>query len=104
MGIDNVFYRNCYTNGLAIAPNPSPERWNLIEKVELKNSHVLKVKYLDATNFEGIKIMVFKGKYHERYLLDPHFTESIDSPIARFKPDDEGWELALNLAKSLSSI
>lgn len=57
----------------APAPNPQPSRWFLLEKAEFKNGHVLRVKYLDCTNFEGVKVMVYKGKYTHRKELDPHF-------------------------------
>lgn len=94
-------FHSCVTNYNAPAPNPSPSRWALIEKIEFTNSYVLKVRYIDATNFEGIKIMVFKGKYRYKAYLDPHFDCSNDSPIARFKPDSNGWDLAINFAKNL---
>lgn len=45
--------------------------------------------------------MVYKGKYIKRKEMDPHFYESNLSPIARFKPIKEGWEMACNLAKNI---
>lgn len=83
------------------APNPSPDRWNILEKYEYKNGYVLKVHYLDCTNFEGIKVMVFEGKYKKRKQLDPHFSKEKDSPIARFRPNKQGLKMAQELAKSL---
>jgi hypothetical protein len=63
---------------------------------------VLKVRYLDCTNFEGVKVMVYRGQFTTLpTMLDPHFSESWDSPIARFKPDAEGIGLAKMLAESL---
>jgi hypothetical protein len=61
----------------------------------------MKVKYDDCTNFEGVKIMVFKGQYKNRIWLDPHFAENEKAPIARFKPTSEGWDMAIKLAKAL---
>lgn len=104
MGL-SPFSKSCFTNSsISTAPNPSPSRWELMERIDFKNSYVLKVKYLDAINFEGIKIMVYKGKYKERAYLDPHFQEGNHSPIARFKPTLEGWSLAIALAETLSEI
>ena len=116
MGIG--LFRNCKTNyypssnfscsspsvasaAPAPAPNPNPDRWNLLEKQEYPNGYVLKVHYLDCTNFEGVKVMVFEGKFKMRSHMDPHFHESSDAPIARFRPDADGWERACKLAKSL---
>lgn len=105
MGI-SVLGRSCWTNPsspVAVAPNPSPTRWELVERVQFKNAHVLKVRYLDCTNFEGLKIMVYKGSYKKRKILDPHFESGKDlsSPIARFRPTRDGWNMALSLAESI---
>jgi len=95
-------FSSCFTNAaINSAPNPSPGRWTMLRKQEFEGGYVLKVKYLDATNFEGIKIMVYKGKYVEREYLDPHFSPGGDSPLARFKPTPEGWTMAIKIAGSL---
>lgn len=92
--------KTCWTNTIAKAPDPS--RWKLLERAVCPNAFVLKVKYLDCTNFEGIKVLVFKGGLKcFTGKLDPHFSNDSDSPIARFKPTDEGWQLAIELAKNL---
>ena len=48
--------------------------------------------------------MAFRGKMDptmgERP-LDPHFSESPLSPIARFMPTPEGWEHAMEFAQAL---
>jgi len=82
-------------------PNPSPGRYKIMDIDQFANAYVLKVRYLDCTNYEGVKIMVYKGRYKERLWLDPHFAEGEDSPIARFKPDEEGMYLARQLAENL---
>jgi hypothetical protein len=101
MGMPGPCSKSCFTNCQATAPNPSPERWTMLDKQSFNNGYVLKVKYHDCTNFEGVKIIVFRGVYREWKILDPHFSESYEAPIARFKPDDEGWRMAVELAKSL---
>ena len=99
-----ILGKNCSTNYTSLpapAPNPNPKRWVLLDKKDYNYGYVLLVKYLDCTNFEGEKIMVYKGHFSYRRHLDPHFTDSEDSPIARFKPNREGWIMACRLAISL---
>lgn len=96
-------FKSCstnYTSG-APAPNPDPKRWQILRKKQFKHGYVLTVRYLDCTNFEGVKVMVFRGQYEPRTHLDPHFSEAPDSPIARFRPDADGVAMAEALAKSL---
>ena len=92
------------TNNEEVAPDPSPERWTLIMCLEFDNAHVLVVKYDDCTNFEGLKIMVYRGNYIYRLYLDPHFADDEASPIARFKPTLEGLADAVSYAKSIKEI
>ena len=97
-------FGNCCTNSApeAIPPNPDPSRWTLIRKAEFYNGFVLEVKYDGCTNYEGRKIMVYRGNLDDDFLrgqLDPHFKNSHQSPIARFRPDEEGWESACLLAE-----
>lgn len=94
---------SCRTNSspAAVPPNPSPDRWAYIEHVQFDRAYVLKVRYHDCTNYEGVKVMVYEGKYRPRINLDPHFTAKSGSPIARFRPDARGWKLACVLAMSL---
>lgn len=97
-------FRNCSTNYSKLpapAPNPSPDRWELLEKCECSNAYALRVRYLDCTNFEGVKVMVYRGKYAPRRSLDPHFYDSPDAPIARFRPDAAGWATACVFASLL---
>ena len=73
----------------------------MVFKEQFENGYVLKVHYRGCTNFEGFKIMVYRGQYEERDILDPHFCDSPEAPIARFAPTSEGLLMALQLAKSL---
>lgn len=83
--------------------SPNIYNWKLIRKEVFDNGYVIEVKYSDCTNYEGLKILVFEGKYVYQEALDPHFRNSAFSPIARFKPDKEGWERAINLAINLGA-
>lgn len=74
---------------------------------------IAEILYPDAKNYEGKKILIYKsnkytmdnlykklisGKY-----LDPHFCEGDHlSPVARFVPTEEGWEMAKAFVKSLN--
>jgi len=99
MGMRMIFRSSCSTNVAASAPDPS--RWALIRKKQFKHGYAIHVKYFDCTNFEGNKIMVYRGQYKLRTVMDPHFADSDDAPIARFKPDREGWLAAQRFASGL---
>lgn len=94
-----IGFNSCSTNPSASAPNP--KLWEIISKTEYKNAYVLMARYTNCTNFEGVKVMVYLGKYTERRSLDPHFENSALSPVARFKPTAFGLHLAKQLAASL---
>lgn len=101
MGVCKAF-SSCSTNANAKAPDPS--RWALIHREQYAHGYVLMVKYFGCDTFEGRKIMVYRGQYKLRTVLDPHFADSDDSPIARFKPDEEGWDAAVALVQSLKAL
>jgi hypothetical protein len=90
-------------------PNPDPHNYKIVKAHEEAPYLVLKINYPDCTNYEGNKILVFKDvtlvDLINQRIIDPHFFEDpnhkIASPFARFKPTDEGWEIALRLVKLL---
>jgi len=89
-------------------PNPNPRNF-AIEDVEVFGDCLLvRVKYPDCTNYEGVKIMLFHGvpliELNAVKELDPHFCEDGISPIARFEPTDRGWELGRSLARAIVGI
>lgn len=83
------------------APNPNPSNFEILQKGFSKSGYlILKVHYPDCTNYEGIKILVYKNdKILTQETIDPHFSENekFESPIARFEPTEFGWELAKKL-------
>jgi hypothetical protein len=107
MGILN---KSCAINyappSVPISPsNPDPKRWQIVSYVEHPAAYVLLACYLDCTTYEGLKVMVYRGKFPGRDRmrdLDPHFRDDDSSPIARFRPDPEGMRLANELAERLS--
>lgn len=85
-------------------PAPNPTHWRLLDKHICAHAYALKVLYPDCTNYEGVKVLVFRGWFNpNRIHLDPHFSPALDAPIARFAPTTEGWLLAITLAEHLST-
>jgi hypothetical protein len=99
MGLPGPFRKSCYTN--QSARNPDPSRWEKLALEQFGGGYVLRAKYTGCTNFEGEKVMVFRGTYHHRAYLDPHFSSTGESPVARFPPTPEGLEMAIDLARRL---
>ncbi len=88
--------------------NPDPNNYQLIKAEEYNGYLVVIIKYPDCTNYEGQKILVFKGitllQLVNQKLIDPHFfpgDKKYTSPIARFVPTEEGWNMAVALVKTL---
>jgi hypothetical protein len=100
MGL-SPFKSSCFTNSDCVAPNPNPLAYFVKKKLSFANATLLMVKYVGCTNFEGNKILVFQGDVTPAGGLDPHFDETGESPIARFKPTDEGLALAIKFCKIL---
>lgn len=110
MGI-RLFGSNCSCNTKyevieKVLPNPNPKNYSIIESKQIKNFLILKLKYHDCENYEGIKILVFEDMTFTLLELsgngiDPHFCENCKSPIARFEPTKRGWQMARMLVLSL---
>lgn len=89
-------------------PNPDPKNFVIEQHYECGNYVVLLVKYPDCTNYEGKKILLYQDvdlkNLKKQKSLDPHFSENkkFHSPIARFQPTEEGWNLACGVAFWLS--
>lgn len=90
-------------------PNPNPTNF-IIEKIKpIGKFTIVMVRYPDCANYEGRKILVYesisKKQVLELNLLDPHFCEDgkHPSPIARFKPTDQGWGHAVSFCKSVKN-
>ena len=91
-----------YEGFVAKTPNPDPYRF-IIRRAEQHGPYVIaEVVYPDATTFEGRKILVYKDVEFSRILnadcLDPHFSRTGLSPVARFIPTTDGWKMAYSLA------
>ena len=84
-------------------PNPNPKNFKIVKKERINKFLIVEINYPDCTNFEGNKILVYKDievldllSQGELVGLDPHFSDNqkYHSPIARFIPNQYGWELA----------
>jgi len=80
--------------------NPDPAKYEILKAEEAGDYLVVKLKYPNCTNFEGNKVLVFKGvnllTLINQKLIDPHFFKDsrYAAPIARFIPTEEGWKMA----------
>lgn len=88
---------------IVFAPNPNPINFKILHTEEINGNLIAKIVYPECTNFEGMKICLFKNMRAKDLncmdSIDPHFAENKTSPFARFKPNQEGWELARILAR-----
>ena len=88
--------------------NPSPDNWIVVKYTPIEKHLVVKIQYPNCKNYEGIKILLYKNTTIKQLigqkLIDPHFSESkkFKSPIARFEPTEEGWDMALDCARLLA--
>ncbi len=88
--------------------NPNPYNHSVSDYLVIGNAVVMKVVYPDCKNYEGTKIMVYDKTMLDNLYngdsLDPHFCDDCKlSPLARFKPDDEGWAWAINFCQIIKN-
>lgn len=90
------------------APSPDPNNYIINKSLQEGEYLILDITYPECKNFEGRKILIFKGvdiaSLLKQKAIDPHFLEDdrFISPIARFSPTKEGWQMALTLTSSLN--
>jgi hypothetical protein len=86
-------------------PTPDPTRFEIIGTWKIGNGLIVSVRYPDCTTFEGRKLLVYaymrRDDIETSATLDPHFYDSPQSPIARFAPTRQGFELAALVAGQL---
>lgn len=88
-----------------IAPNPKV--FNFVDATQVGEYLVAKILYPNCTNYEGIKILLYKTQLLDlvkQANIDPHFSnkKGYISPIARFEPTNDGWTMGLMLARQLA--
>lgn len=105
MGVFKMFSRSSFDNGQTISVLTDLSNYNILGSIIINNKLIVKIKYTDCSSYEGRKILVFENcSFQElinQKIIDPHFSENkkYHSPIARFKPDKEGWNNACIFAE-----
>ncbi len=90
----------------AVPGNPDPLLYTIKKHARVNSFLIVRVKYCGCTNFEGMKILVFKDATMDQLLaqrtIDPHFSDSekFIHPVARFVPTVEGMKMAVSFCKN----
>ena len=85
--------------------DPKPSNFHVRRAEERGRYLIVLVQYPNATNYNGYKLLLYRGVSAEtllqQKLLDPHFDENecSISPIARFEPTAQGWAMAEALCR-----
>ena len=93
-----------------IVANPDPGNYEILASESVGDYLIMRIKYLDCVNYEGVKILMFRGctldMLNVQKLIDPHFSDNdkMHSPIARFEPTKRGWNMAYRLAVYYTGI
>lgn len=87
--------------------NLNPNKYRVLREKRIKNFIIMKILYLDCNIEHGNKILVFKDCtlldiVNQKEGIIPEFcdNQNIISPIAIFKPDDNGWNFAVSFAEN----
>lgn len=103
MGVFKMFSSSMYDSNSSdyeCNNNPNPRNFSILRESEIKRGRIaLLVHYPDATNFEGKKIIILSTEDYNLVkstnILDPHFSDTGQTVIARFAPTENGWSDAL---------
>lgn len=102
MGL-RLFGSSCSCD-IPIDRNPDPRNFVVLRAIQCGKFVVSLIEYPNATNYEGKKILVFQDCDVEEIwsasFIDPHFCDHGHlSPMARFVPTDEGWDMAIRFCR-----
>ena len=95
---------NVTNNVTIVKGNPNSYNYKILDYYHINGNLVVKINYPECRNYEGNKILVFKGVTLKKLLrqkrIDPHFSRNKKyiSPFARFEPTKEGLKFAKELA------
>lgn len=82
---------------VAMGAKPDPYNFKIIDKSIIDGYTIILANYPGSVTFSGDKLMVLKGEFYEILeSLDPHFLDDDHAVIARFIPNDLGYEMARN--------
>jgi len=111
MGAFRLFSRSSNDYGYVPEPprrgNPNPLNFYIMSLLQIGNNVVAQIKYPDADNYEGIKVLLFTNvkvdQIQKLTSIDPHFTDnkSCIAPFARFEPTANGLNAAKFLARQI---
>lgn len=105
MGMRKVSLSHYEPKNYGKSINPDPSNFNIRKYTAVCEHLVVLINYPDAKNFEGEKILLFENttieQLRKRKSIDPHFAKNKSAPIARFKPNKQGWDNAIKLARLL---
>lgn len=85
--------------------SPDSSNWIIEKYCHVADFLIIFIIYPDCINYEGKKILVFKGVHisvlKKQKVIDPHFSENTNfySPVARFVPTENGWKMAIIFCK-----
>ena len=111
MGLNVLFSSDAtnWSNDDTCGDNVYSKKKYTIQYVLTVGNHVVAmVNYVNATNYGGDKLMVFRDTsaeaIREATILDPHFdaTPGALTPFARFEPTDEGKSMAIHTCTMLN--
>jgi hypothetical protein len=87
--------------------DPNTHKFIILDYIEKSGGILVKIQYPNCTNYEGIKILLFKDKTIKQIQamdsIDPHFLINDTSLLARFVPTDSGWILGWFVLSELDS-
>lgn len=85
------------------SPDPNPENFKIKQIREIGKYLWVLVNYPNCSTFKGDKILIYRNVTRNRIKLyarlDPHFSETGLSPVARFRPDSDGVELSIKFCE-----
>jgi hypothetical protein len=86
---------------------PNPRRFTVTGATLTREHTIAFVHFPGCTTFEGRKLLVYRSDVFDRVVragvMDPHFLEKGDCPLARFAPTPEGFEAAAAMVAALES-
>lgn len=83
--------------------NPNPLIYEIGYNCRIGDYIIAAINYIGCTNYEGNKILVWKGLTNEEFssltAIDPHFTAG-SKLCARFEPTKQGMDMAMWLTNN----
>jgi hypothetical protein len=104
------YEKNEIENQVIVIGNPVPTNYEIINNEIVNDFLILVIKYPDAKNYEGIKVLLYDknvtvDQLTKQVAIDPHFSNNKKyiSPVARFEPTDRGLMMARLMCENMVS-